>query len=173
MAQKKSARRAERRVAPRAEARLSMRVEGNHDGDAARVVTESQNISASGVYCTSSHYLAPLSKVDLTIVLPRLPGGRSTEEVIKCEGIVVRCDALTRRSERAWQLACAFSDLDARRRAMLETFVRWRNLQALQAAMGNGKPAARPRKSAVRKSATAVPRAAAKRKSAPRRTTLH
>lgn len=174
MARKRSTRRSERRGAQRADARLSMRVEGTHEGDAAHVVTESQNISASGVYCTSSHFLPPLSKVDLTIVLPRLPGERAAEQLIKCEGIVVRCDALPRRSERAYQLACAFSGLDTRRRTLLDTFVRWRNLQALQAAMSNGKPVARPRKAAVRKRATAAaPARAARKKTARRRPTLH
>ncbi len=60
MPSKPARRRSERRRLPRAEARLSMRVEGVHEGSSAQVVTESQNISASGVYCTSSHFLAPL-----------------------------------------------------------------------------------------------------------------
>jgi len=71
MALKQTARRRERRGHERADARLSMRVDSRHE-DTARIVTESQNISGSGVYCRSEHYLAPLSKVALTIVLPSL-----------------------------------------------------------------------------------------------------
>src|SRR5438034_11454414 len=118
---KPARRRIERRRKPRADARLSMRVEGVHEGQAAQAVTESQNISASGVYCTSTHFLAPLSKVLLTIVLPRLPGSSSNKELIKCDGIVVRCEPATaRRSEKNFELACMFSELDERRRLLLE-----------------------------------------------------
>ena len=102
MAVKKSARSRERRVSVRVDARLSMRVEGTPDGGAsAQIVTESQNISASGVYCLSSHYLPPLSKVQLTIVLPKLPGRTHSQELIKCEGIVVRCESPACRTEPA------------------------------------------------------------------------
>ena len=138
MPPKPRTRRSERRRMERADARLSMRLEPMRDvGARAHVVTESQNISASGVYCKSSHYLSPLSKVDLTIVLPKLPGARGAKELIKCEGIVVRCEpASARKAEKAYELACMFSDLDERRRMLLEEFVTWRNLQSLRAAAG-------------------------------------
>ena len=142
MPQKRSTRRSERRQMPRADARLSMRVEGAvEERSASHIVTESQNISASGIYCHSTHYLAPLSKVALTIVLPRIPGGLSTEELVKCDGIVVRCDPDGRPSDQRWRLACMFSGLEAPWRQRIEEFVTWRNLQALRAAAGlDGKP---------------------------------
>jgi len=170
MPQKKSTRRKERRGTMRADARLSMRLMGRHEGgDLTQVVTESQNISSSGVYCLSSHFLAPLSKVDLAIVLPRLPGERGTKDIINCEGIVVRCDTAPQRSERRYRLACMFTDLDPKRRQRLDEFVTWRNLQALRAATaGNGRQ--RPR--------ATTPRSAAKTSGAARagarpRGTLH
>lgn len=167
MPPKKSGRRTERRRSSRADARLSMRVEGAHsEGEHTQIVTESQNISVNGVYCTSPHYLAPLSKVALTIVLPRLPGGRGAKELIKCEGIVVRCDPPERRADRRFELACMFSGLDERRRMLLDEFVTWRNLQALRAAAGsiNGeRRTARPRAAGAR----------AVRKTATRRRTVH
>src|SRR5258706_15325292 len=102
---------AERRRQARTEARLSMRVEGRDaDSASAQVVTESQNISSSGVYCRSSHFLAPFSKVDLTILLPRLPGVRAGNELLKCEGTVVRCEsAAARRGAQGVELGCTFS----------------------------------------------------------------
>jgi hypothetical protein len=170
MTSRRSARRSERRGSNRADARLSMRVEGApDDGDRTQIVTESQNISASGVYCSSSHYLAPLSKVALTIVLPRLPGGRGAKELIKCDGIVVRCEPPARRGERMFELACMFSGLDDRRRLMLEEFVTWRNLQALRAAARrvNGvRPATRPASGRSRSAGSA-------RRTTPRRRTVH
>jgi len=155
----------------RADARLSMRLENPApETDGAQVVTESQNISASGVYCMSSHYLAPLSKVALTIVLPRVPGGRAAKELIKCEGIVVRCEQSARRSERPYEVACMFSDLGDDVRSRIDSFVTWRNLQALRAAAGSV-PRATRRTPARAKTAKAG--AARKTARTARRRTVH
>jgi PilZ domain-containing protein len=126
----------ERRGSERADARLSMRVEAGAAG-AGRIVTESQNISASGVYCHVSHYLAPLSKVQLTIVLPRTPGATALgQELVKCDAIVVRCDQRGgEKSETPYELACMFTTLHPDLRERIEQFVTWRNLQALRAAL--------------------------------------
>ncbi|MFN8588569.1 MAG: PilZ domain-containing protein [Candidatus Eisenbacteria bacterium] len=169
MAVKKSTRRRERRRSTRVDARLSMRVEGAHEGGPAQIVTESQNISASGIYCTSSHFLPPLSKVMLTIVLPKMPGVKRGQELIKTEGIVVRCDAAPgRKADSRYQLACMFADLDADRRERIEEFVTWRNLQSLHAALGAPRraAAARPKAAPARKKV-----AGARKKTAARRTT--
>ncbi len=127
----------ERRGSERADVRLSMRVDAGAMAGAAKIVTESQNLSASGVYCHASHFLAPLSKVQLTIVLPRMPGGDgSPQELVKCDGIVVRCDQRAGdRSETPYELACMFSGLEPAQRGRIEEFVTWRNLQALRAAL--------------------------------------
>ncbi len=134
----------ERRVSERADARLSMRVDAGALAGATRIVTESQNISSSGVYCHASHYLAPLSKVQLTIVLPRVPGGDSgPPELVKCEAIVVRCGHRAGgRNETPYDLACMYSALEPSLRSRIAEFVTWRNLQALRAAVA---PAAKRR----------------------------
>jgi hypothetical protein len=151
----------ERRGSERADVRLSMRVDGAMAG-AAKIVTESQNISASGVYCHASHYLAPLSKVQLTIILPRMPGGDgSPQELVKCDGIVVRCDQRKGdRSDTPYELACMFSGLEPGLRARIEEFVTWRNLQALRAAL---QPATVRKKATVRR---ATPTQAARKPAA-------
>ena len=167
MKKKRSANSIERRRNSRADAQLSMRVEsGTTDVERTQIVTETQNISASGVYCTSLHYLAPASKVELTIVLPRLPGGEGAKELIKCEGIVVRCESPTRgeRGERGYELACMFLGLDERRRILLEEFVTWRNLQSLRAAPPRGNGARTPTaRTAKRKTKRAARGASARR----------
>jgi len=166
----KTGRRSERRQALRVDAKLSMRVEGvPDDGQMAQIVTESQNISSSGVYCTSSHFLSPLSKVALTIVLPRVPGVGGRQDLIKCEGIVVRCQPVAKRGDRKFELACMFSELDLRRRELINQFVTWRNLQALRAAT-----ASRPRTRATASSRVATsarPKRAVAKKKAVRRAT--
>lgn len=168
MAVRKRVSRRERRGHARADATLSMRVEPGVAA-APQIVTETQNISASGVYCSSTQYLAPLSKVQLTIVLPKLPSSRAAREMVKCEGIVVRCDETTARrsAERTFQLACMFSDLDTTRRSRIEEFVTWRNLQALrQATRAVGRPTrkkATTTRKVARRTTTTAARGARKR----------
>ena len=153
MPQKRTRRRSERRIRPRAEARLSMRVEGAHEAEQAHIVTESQNISSSGVYCTSSRYLAPLSKVALTIVLPAVPGRAPSQRLLKCEGVVVRCQASDGpKKDRAYQLACSFLGFESSARDRLEEYVVWRNLQALRIRSRT----AAPRRTATRRGAAAA-----------------
>jgi c-di-GMP-binding flagellar brake protein YcgR len=158
----------ERRRKPRTDARLSMRVEGvPSDGQPAQIVTETQNISASGVYCRSSHYLSPCSKVGLTIVLPRMPRVRPKNELVKCEGIVVRCEPSSqKRGDRGFLLACAFSELESRHREMLEEFVTWRNLQSLRAAAAAAQGGGTRRPAAARTHPRAAIRAAGARRTA-------
>ena len=173
MASKKS-RKSERRNTARADARLSMRVEGvPEEGSPAQIVTESQNISASGVYCLSDHYLAPLSKVALTIVLPKVPGGRGTKELIKCEGIVVRCDGPRKRGDTHYELACMFSSLEQDIRGRIEEFVTWRNLQTLRAATSAPRKRTRTTRSRSLAGATAARPRRRTRKTVSRRRTVH
>jgi c-di-GMP-binding flagellar brake protein YcgR len=155
MPTKKAVRRRERRRMSRADAQLSMRVEGTGDGGALTpIVTESRNISGSGIYCLSPHYVAPLSKIALTIVLPGIPGRTPRQRLLKCEGLVVRClnQAVPGR-DRSYELACSFLDLEEDSRQLLDEFVMWRNLEALRGSTAaprrvrNG--AARPRRKAT------------------------
>jgi len=160
MPPKKAVRRRERRRMSRADAQLGMRVEaGSANAALTPIVTESRNISASGVYCLSPHYLAPLSKVALTIVLPEVPGRAAGQRLLKCEGIVVRCQgSVGARRGREYELACSFIGLDATARELLDEYVVWRNLQALR--IGPRTPRARPRAS-TRVTAARKPRATA------------
>jgi hypothetical protein len=156
MAMKKTSARSgrERRGSERADARLTMRVEAGATSGAPQLVTESQNISSSGIYCLASHYLAPLSKVQLTIVLPSMPGHGDGQDLVKCEGIVVRCSQRPGdNSGTPYELACMFSGLDRELRGRIEEFVTWRNLQALRAALAPEKPSSASRSASKAKPA--------------------
>jgi hypothetical protein len=166
MPPKKAALRAERRSTARADAHLSMRVEGPPADDEVltHIVTESENISASGVYCLSPHYVAPLSKVALTIVLPTVSGRGSAQRLLKCEGVVVRCLATpTTAKERCYQMACSFLGLEDGERQLLDDYVTWRNLQLLRQAATPVRRAATARKAKTRAVANGHSRRATKR----------
>jgi hypothetical protein len=146
MPQSRTATRSERRGNARADANLSMRLMSGPGSDGQpEFVTESENISASGVYCFSPHYLAPLSKVGLTLVLPDGGAEDPRNRLLKCEAVVVRCEQQARAARgRQFELACSFLGLDDDRRRLLDEFVTLRNLRALGAAA----PAARRRATA-------------------------
>ena len=182
MAGKKATRRRERRRMSRADAQLSMRVEGGSvDGGLVPIVTESRNISGSGVYCYSPNFLAPLSKVALTIVLPAVPGRNPSQRLLKCEGLVVRCQAGEgAKKDRAYHLACSFLGLEPGVRDRLEEYVVWRNLRALRTGArttmtrrGTGKRAPAPRKPSATRSGAASRTGAARRATARKRRTVH
>jgi len=167
---KKAGSRLERRHSTRADAQLSMRVEGRPaDGDLTKIVTESQNISASGVYCTSPHYLAPLSKVALTIVLPNRAAPSGSQRLLKCDGVVVRCLQAARGPRpHAYELACSFLGLENRHRALIEEFVTWRNLHAMHRANQKKKPPRTGRRAPGGVTGRVTRKTATKRSAAPR-----
>jgi len=179
---------------PRVEARLAMQLAEETLGDAL-VTTESLNISRGGVYCESAEFLAPLSRVALTVVLPPF-GTAGRSRVLRSEGVVVRCEALPPlRGRKRYQLACCFTGLDADMRGLPDAFVTWRAQRGRSAlvpraragastaaakrppaarrtasrakAAGRAKPAARTARAAPKKAAT---RPAAKRAKAARGT---
>jgi hypothetical protein len=167
MPRKKGIPKVERRTSTRADASLSMRVEGEPtNGALTQIVTESQNISSSGVYCSSPHYLAPLSKVALTIVLPNQKSTQGAQRLLKCDGVVVRCMPTGAASRpEGFQLACSFIGLDPRHRLLLDDFVSWRSaVDPAARRPSSARPWCGAPRAATRSSA---PKATARRRAAP------
>jgi hypothetical protein len=136
------------------------------------VTTESLNISRGGVHCESDEYLAPLSRVALTVVLPAFRAGVAPR-VLRTEGIVVRSEALAPvRGRKRWQLACCFTSLDTDARALLDAFVAWRAAggrtaaRRLAAAAGAKAATTAAPKKAVRKAVKKAARKVAKKPAA-------
>ena len=159
----------DKRQHQRVEARLAMQLAEDTLGDAL-VTTESLNISRGGVYCESPEYLAPLSKVALTVILPVFgPAERSS--MLRTEGVVVRCEPLpSLRGRKRYQLACCFTGLDGETRKLLDEFVTWRAVRG-RTAVPTRK--ASSRKSVVGKTKAARPavRSKAAKRATPARTT--
>ena len=123
----------ERRQHPRVDARLAMQLDEESLGQSL-VTTESMNISRGGVYCECPEFMAPLSKVALTVILPAF-GGSASSRMLRSEGVVVRCEPLPPvRGRKRYQLACCFTGLDAGSRAILDEFVSWRAVKGRAAA---------------------------------------
>jgi hypothetical protein len=132
------------------------------------------NISRGGVYCECPEFMAPLSKVALTVILPAF-GGTTSSRMLRSEGVVVRCEPLPPvRGRKRYQLACCFTGLDAGSRAMLDDFVSWRAVKgrAVAAAARRAATPIRPAaKSATKKKSAAAAGSARKpvaKKAAPK-----
>ena len=156
----------ERRSAPRIVAKLAMQVAGGEDGSV--LTTESINLSASGIQFLSRAFLSPLTKVQLTLLLPPFGSRLRRERMVRCEAIVVRCEEADMvRGKPRYELACYFSDVEFDDRVLIEQYVGWRSLRRLPstpklAARPAAKSAARPKATTPRK-AVAIKAAAKKR----------
>lgn len=85
--------RAERRKSQRVEANLKLKVQVPlSDGSLRPAMMETLNISSSGVYFRSDHFMEPMTKLDMILDLPLPAEGEGEMRVAaaQCEGIVVR-----------------------------------------------------------------------------------
>jgi hypothetical protein len=123
----------ERRKAPRIPAKLAMQVAGQDE--ASVLTTESINLSASGIQFGSRVFLSPLTKVALTLLLPPFGRRLRRERMLRCEGIIVRCEETpTARQKPRYELACYFTGLEETDRELIEQYVVWRSIRRLPSA---------------------------------------
>ncbi len=127
--------RPERRQHSRVTANLAVEVSAAHAEGRLQILTESINISTGGVYCSVKRSVPVPSKVSLSIQLPRFGAYKKTQ-VIRCEAMVVRCQKTdgTAVGGARYDLACAFLDLDADTRGLINEFVLWKSLKPVRAA---------------------------------------
>lgn len=137
----------ERRQSPRISAKLAMQVAGADE--ASVVTTESINLSASGIQFGSRHFLSPLTKVALTLLLPPFGRRLRRERMLQVQGVIVRCEERTgARQQTRYELACYFTDLADGDRELIEQYVLWRTIRRIPTTNGETEPA-RSRRSAA------------------------
>lgn len=111
----------ERRRAPRIPARLAMEIElgGKRLGGA-----QSINVSANGIYFSSQTYIEPLTKLRITLVLPKESPMAGEGRLVRCEGIVVRTEPDSPlREQGSYEIACYFTDVREEDREILESYI--------------------------------------------------
>jgi hypothetical protein len=108
----------EKRLHPRIDERLSIR--SPQQGGA---VLETINLSVGGMFCTSSEYIAPMTRMALEV---RLPGDAG--KPIEGEAIVVRTEppAAAAAPKGGYRIALYFSRLEDDDRHALQTFLQSR-----------------------------------------------
>lgn len=114
----------DRRQSARVDAQVALQLSGAEEGfPTESITTESINVGAEGVYCHVGHFIAPLTKLQVTMVLP-LKGrkGQVKNEVVKTRAVVVRCQPAG--NGDGYRIACFFTGLDQTTRGVLEEYVR-------------------------------------------------
>ena len=109
----------ERRTAPRVAERIRFAL--LQDGNT--LEAETRNLSTSGAYCTTSRFIAPMTKLQVQFDLP----GGARKSTIRCTGVVVRAEPVIAAPDRGeFHIAIFFSDLSERDREAIAQFVRAR-----------------------------------------------
>lgn len=111
----------ERRTTPRITAQLAMEVTLS---GGMRASAESINVSANGIYFSSKTFIEPLTKLQITLLLPKTNPKSKTPREVKCEGVVVRTEPETPVPGQAqYEIACYFTDIANADRASLESYI--------------------------------------------------
>lgn len=83
---------------------------------------ETINVSANGVYFVTPDHIAPLTKLQITLMLPASDSGAAKEVV--CNGIVVRTEPeAPQSSETDYEIACYFTSISDADREQLEAYI--------------------------------------------------
>ena len=89
------------------------------------VITETRNISCSGVYCRVNKPLPLMSKIGLTLLLPIQCRRKVSTEKVRCNGVVVRSEpVIVKNADTAYQnIAIFFTDLSKNDRTKISQYV--------------------------------------------------
>jgi len=110
----------DRRKAVRVPAKLAMEIRIS-DTNTAKV--QSINVSANGVYFSSDTYIPELTKLDITLDLPRGEDEARGDSVV-CSGVVVRTDpGEEQASATEYEIACYFTSIDPADQETLESYI--------------------------------------------------
>lgn len=90
----------EKRRYPRIKKKLSLKLESKEFD----IVTEAENISASGAYCRIEKYLALFTMLDISLFL----SSKDRAERIDCKGVVVRIEE---NLDKTYNIAIYFNEI--------------------------------------------------------------
>jgi len=107
----------ERRRSPRLEHTVPLKLSSG-DID---IVTETSNLSSSGVYCRVSAYIEPMTKLKIHLLLPIKKNNRSSTKRISCQGVVVRAESVP--EQNYFNAAIFFNDIQPKDIQAISDFV--------------------------------------------------
>jgi len=103
----------ERRQSPRIDSSIPLKI-SCEDFD---IVTESKNLSSSGAYCMVDHYLEPMTKLKIQLLLPFKNRDKVTTKKICCQGVIVRTQPLS--DNKNFNVAIYFNEIHDKDRKII------------------------------------------------------
>jgi len=88
------------------------------------IITETVDISSSGAYCRVTRNLAPMSKIEVVLLVPGKDSSSPTRK-IRCKGVVVRSEpAIIKYADKAhYNIAIFFTDISKKDQKIAEDYV--------------------------------------------------
>ena len=109
----------ERRKSPRTDNKIPFKL-SHEDGD---IITETVNISRSGVSCRVNKFIEPMMKVKVNFLLPVTDSSLNKNKRISCCGIVVRTE-LVSTDEGFYNVAIFFSEISSKDSEKIDEYVK-------------------------------------------------
>ena len=101
--------------------RLTQTVPLKISSDEVDIVTETQNLSCSGVCCRTNRRLDPMTKLKIHLLLPVRKNGKSVSKKISCCGVVVRAETVA--DGESFDTAIFFSDITPKDSQVVNEFI--------------------------------------------------
>ena len=113
----------DKRQHPRVAQRLTVRA-----ADGSGVALETINLSAGGRFCTSPSWVAPMTRLALSLELPAPPGKGGRAALVSGEAVVVRTEppSPSTAHKGGYRVALFFSRMDEEHREVLHTYLKSR-----------------------------------------------
>lgn len=115
----------ERRRAQRVNANLKLEVRVPGDGSKTATL-QTINISSSGVYFRSDHFMPPMTRLgmDIEVTVPGAEGGSPGTAMVPCEGLVVRSTPEAETADCSdYEIAVFFTNISPEGMANLERHI--------------------------------------------------
>ena len=90
------------------------------------IITETVDVSSSGIYCRVTRLLPLMSKIEVVLLVPPKNGSKSKQaKKIRCKGVVVRTEPIILKdADKAhYNTAIFFTDISAKNQKALEAYV--------------------------------------------------
>lgn len=108
---KERERRVERRKHPRVKGDFGIEIADQKS----RIIANTINISASGIYCQSDCAIPLFREISIRIKLPK------STYVIECSGVIVRCEKVP--GKERYHLAIFLSDISQKDKKLLSSYI--------------------------------------------------
>lgn len=109
----------EKRKYPRIVGNLALKLSGS-DCD---IVTETKNISGNGAYCAVDVAIAPMTKLEILLLIPLKKNNHKGVRKINCKGVVVRNDYVKDNGRHSYCLGIYFNEIKENDRKFLMAYI--------------------------------------------------